>query len=98
MKQKILIQDFISECYKVCDDAAWVVDEYLISRHPSARSKHIKFDDVVLVMDKLIDESNASDITIKSFRDGVKKLFKKDEPIKYERGIMHATCQFIGKY
>ncbi len=98
MKSKILIQDFIAECYKVCDDASWRVDDYLIRRHPSSRSKHIKFDDVMLVMETLIEESNASDLVIKSFKDGVNQLFQYEEPIKYERGIMYASCQYIGKY
>lgn len=98
MKQRVLIQDFISECYKLCDDAAWVVDEYLIKRHPNSKSKNIQFDDAILIMDKLIEESNVPEVVIKSFRDGVKKLFEKDKPIKYERGIMYASCQYIGKY
>lgn len=97
-KSKILIQDFIAVCYKICDDASWRVDDYLIRRHPNSRSKHIKLDDVLLIADMLIAEANVSDIDIKSFKDGVNKLFTYEEPVKYERGIMYATCQFIGKY
>lgn len=98
MKQRILIQDFIDECYKICDDASWRVDDYLIRRHPDFRSKHIKFDDVMLISETLIGETDASHIVIKSFRDGVNKLFEHEKPIQYERGITYATCNFVGKY
>lgn len=97
MKQKILIQDFMCECRKITsDDVSELIYNYLKLRHPRTRTNYISVDDALLISEKLVDESNAHELDLKSFRNGVTKLIDgNNQKLKYDGGIMYATCQYI---
>lgn len=96
---KILIQDFICECKKICDDASWRIDEFLNKRYQRNLTKYIKVDDALLIADTFISETQASELDIKSFRMGLHRLID-GERIKprYDDGIPYVTAQYIQRY
>lgn len=96
---KIKIQDFLSECHKISNDATYTVETYIKSRYPHRYSNYLSFDDVMLISEKLIAESQASDLDIKSFRNGVNQLLSGEHrKASYDSGIKYVTSQYIQRF
>lgn len=95
---KILIQDFLAEANKICDDASTQIMKYQKARYPHKRCEYTKYlilDDAMLIADKLIADSEANDFDIQSFTRGIHDALHKNK-IKYDQGIMYANINYLG--
>lgn len=85
--KRILISDFISELKKINNDLEYITE--CVDTVSVTRSKHISEYDAMLVADKLLAETDASDLDIASFKRGFHKLLDgdKNKP-KYYDGVV----------
>lgn len=84
--KKILIEDFISELKKINNDPYYVTE--CVYTMTGDRTRYIKPEHSIIVADKLLAETNASDLDVRSFIKGFHKLLDGEkEKLTYYDGV-----------
>jgi hypothetical protein len=84
--KRILISDFIAELKKINNDLIYITE--CVDTLVKGRTKYISECDAVLIADKLVEESTASELDVRSFNRGFTKLLDgENKKHKYYDGV-----------
>lgn len=85
--KRILISDFIAELKKINNDLIYITE--CVDTLVKCRTKYISECDAVLIADKLVEESDASELDIASFKRGFHRLLDGEKTkVKYYDGVV----------